>query len=90
MPEIEEMYATAGANSFLAVYNGEAEWNDVVDSGEWYDFKAIIAQLNKDTAGDAAENEDWTRTAESVFDMSSSADLKDVTEEDINEIIRED
>lgn len=81
VPEINNMYPNDGANSFLAFY-GEETWNGKVDEGDWYDFEAQIAQLNKEVGEDAAADEDWTRSAESVFDMQSRTDLNAVTDEE--------
>ena len=82
VPEINNMYPIEGANSFLAFYDGETEWNGKVNEGGWYDFEATIAQLNKEVGEDAAEDEDWTRSAESKFDMKSRTDLNAVTDEE--------
>ena len=81
VPEIDNMYANGGANSYLAFYNGETEWDSAVPEGEWYEFEAVLARLNKDVADDAAANEDWNREASSVFDMQDEMDLNDLAEE---------
>lgn len=74
------MFPNYGANTYLALYNEEEEWNGAVLDGDWFEFEAVISQLNKEVAEDAAADEDWTRAAESTFDLSAAADLKDLTE----------
>ena len=81
VPEIDNMYANGGANSYLAFYDGETEWDSAVPEGEWYEFEATLARLNKEVADDAAEDEDWNHEAESVFDMQSVQDLNDLAED---------
>ena len=71
VPEINNMYPNGGANSFLAFYDGETEWDSAVPEGEWYEFEAVLSRLNKEVADDAAADEDWHHEAESVFDMQS-------------------
>jgi len=81
VPEIDNMYENGGANSFLAFYDGETEWDSAVPENEWYDFEAVLAKLNKEVADDAAEDEDWHHEAGSVFDMQSEMDLNELAEE---------
>ena len=80
MPEIDGMFPNYGANTYLALYDDEEAWNGAVLDGDWFEFEAVISQLNKEVAEDAAADEDWSRTAESTFDLSAAGDLKDMTE----------
>ena len=64
----------------MALYDDEEAWNGAVLDGDWFEFEAVISQLNKEVAEDAAADEDWSRTAESTFDLSAAGDLKDMTE----------
>ena len=57
----------------------------------WYDFEAIVTQLNKETIETANATVDVSRSAEGVFDMSTDGqvNLKDLSDEELEQIVED-
>lgn len=89
VPEVYDFQMTDGTPSFLATYAGKNFFKGKIGPNGWVDFEAEVTKMNKEVNDDVAADDDWTRTAESTFDMSTEdkIDVKDMTDEQIDEEI---
>ena len=86
-----EIMGAPPSNWFTVQLGDDIYYDGNLSETSWFDFEAIVTELNKSATDTANATVDVSRSAEGIFDMSTDGqvNLKDLSDEELEKIVED-